>query len=151
VTQIDRSTKFLFTKTINKKSEVDDHFKFVRAHILTQIGVRTKLFVSDGEGKYLSGDFQYYLKAKGILHQQTPTNTPQRNPFSERMNLTILNIVRCIMLEPNVPKHLWGEAVIFTTYLINCTISKGETKSRYELLYGKKPNVDHIHKFGTYV
>ena len=149
VTYICTETKYIFIVPIAKKSDIDESFKNVRAYIFNQINERIKRFISDGEGKYTSNDFQAYLKSKGIVHQQTPLDTPQRNPMSERINLTILNILRAIMT--NVPKKLWSEACNYIEYLLNCTIEKGQSISKYERFHQKKPDLKHIHRFGTYV
>jgi hypothetical protein len=51
----------------------------------------------------------------------------------------------------NIPKKLWSEACNYTQFLLNCTIEKGQTQSRYERFYGIRPSLKHIHRFGTYV
>jgi hypothetical protein len=149
VTYICKAVKFFFIIPIAKKSDVSQAFKDVRAHINTQLNNKVKRFIRDGESTYTSKEFQAYLRSKGIIHQQTPLDTPQRNPISERGNLTILNIFPAIMLD--VPKDLWSEACNYTQYLINCTIEKGQTLSRFERLYGIRPSLKHIRRFGTYV
>jgi hypothetical protein len=149
VTFIDKESDFVFGKTIVRKSEVMEEFLAVRSYILTQIENRVKRFVSDGEGKYVSNDFQSYLKKKGIVHEQSPAYTPQRNGVSERKNLTIMNRVRAILIEKNVPSFLWGEAFNYLLYVMNRSVRKEEEMSRYEKLHGTKPSLKHIHEFAT--
>lgn len=149
VTFIDKESDFVFGKTIARKSEVMDEFVAVRAYIQTQLENRMKRFVSDGEGKYVSGEFQSYLRRKGVVHEQTPPYTPQRNPISERKNLTIMNRVRAVLNEKKVPSFLWGEAFNYVLFVMNRAVRKGEEMSRYEKLHGVKPSMKHVHEFAT--
>ena len=56
---------------------------------------------------------------KGIQHQSTCPHTPQQNGVSKRKNRQLLEVSRALMLSMNVPKYLWGEAVLTAAYLIN--------------------------------
>jgi len=38
---------------------------------------------TDGGEEYMTGDFQRWLKARGIHHEVTNTNTPQKNGVVE--------------------------------------------------------------------
>lgn len=151
VIYIDKYSNFIFGTTIKRKEEAGIEFEKVKEYILTQLGKRVKSFVSDGEGIYISNDFQEMIKLSGIEHYQTPTNTPQRNSLSERYHLTIMNLVRAVLFDSGLPNDLWGEAFNYVLYVLNRMVKRGNDKSRYEMLYGKKPNIDHIHKFGNYV
>nr|CAN83808.1 hypothetical protein VITISV_026963 [Vitis vinifera] len=43
----------------------------------------------------------------------------QQNRVAERKNRHLMEVARSLMIASNVPKQLWGEAVLTTTYLIN--------------------------------
>jgi len=45
--------------------------------------------------------------------------TPQLNGVAERMNRTLLEKARCIILHSGVNKKLWGEAILSSTYVTN--------------------------------
>ena len=57
----------------------------------------------------------------------TPKTTcpysPQQNGVFERKNRHILEVTRSLLINGNVPSHLWGEAVRSAVYLINRTPS----------------------------
>ncbi|XP_071740533.1 uncharacterized protein [Rutidosis leptorrhynchoides] len=55
----------------------------------------------------------------GIIHQTTCPHTPQQNGVSERKNRILLEITRALMIESNVPRSFWPEALATTTYLVN--------------------------------
>lgn len=49
----------------------------------------------------------------------------------------------------NIPNYLWGEAVRHATYLINHIGTRTLVdQTPYEVLKGKKPNVEHLRVFG---
>jgi len=47
------------------------------------------------------------------------TYTPQQNGLAERMNMTLLERVRCMLLGAGLSKSFLGEAVSTAAYLIN--------------------------------
>ena len=102
VIYIDKYSNYVFGCAIRKKSEAGIEFEKVKEYILTQLGKRVKSFVSDGEGIYVSNDFQEMIKLSGIDHQKTPLNAPQRNSLSERCHLIIMNLVRAVLYDSEV-------------------------------------------------
>ena len=78
-----------------------------------------KCLRSDGGGEYFSNEFSRFLDEQGIKRQFTCRYTPQQNGVSERKNRHLLEVARAIMFTMNVPKYLWGDAILTATYLIN--------------------------------
>lgn len=75
--------------------------------------------------------------------------TPQQNGLAEKMNKTILERVRCMLLTANLPKSLWGEAVNTTAYLINrCPSTALNFKVPEEIWSGVASNFKNIKVFG---
>ena len=66
---------------------------------------------------------QFFLE-KGIVDQSSCVDTPQQNGLAERKNKHLLEVTRALLFTNQVPKYLWGEAVLTTTYLINRTPNK---------------------------
>ena len=60
----------------------------------------------DNGGEY-HGPFDAYRK-HGIVHEKTPPKTPQLNGLVERMNRTLLEKVRCMLSNAQLPKHCLG-------------------------------------------
>ena len=75
--------------------------------------------VSTSFTEYVNDQFEDYLTSYGIIHQTTCPNTPEQNGVAERKNRHLLEVTRCLMLQMNVPKFLWSDAVMTATYLIN--------------------------------
>lgn len=54
------------------------------------------------------------------------------------------------MLEKNVPKEFWAEAVNTAVYLLNRLFTKAlNKKTPFEAWYGVKPDVAHLKVFGS--
>ena len=52
------------------------------------------------------------------MHQTSCVRTPQQNGIAKRKNGPILAIASALMLQMNVPKLFWTDAVLTATYLL---------------------------------
>jgi hypothetical protein len=75
---------------------------------------------------------------------------PQQNGVAERMNMTILNMVRSMMFFKNVKLMFWVDAVLCAVYIKNrCPSHALKNKTPYEMWYGHIPSVRHLRVFGS--
>lgn len=87
-------------------------------------------------------------KIKGIKHQTTCPEIPQRNMISERKNRHILNITRSIIFKINVPCKFWPQTVACTCHLMNRTPSIGlKGKGPFEIIRGKSVSIERLKVF----
>lgn len=63
------------------------------------------------------------MQSEGIIHQTSCTHSPQQNGIAERKNKQLLEVVRALLVEGNVPCKFWGEALNSAVYLVNRTPS----------------------------
>ena len=68
-----------------------------------QFGKSIKAIQSNRGGKYLSQEFDNHLKECGIVSQLTPLGIPQWNGVSKRRNRTLLDMVRSMMSQVDLP------------------------------------------------
>jgi transposase InsO family protein len=66
----------------------------------------------DNGREYLSEEIKDYFRSKGIVYELTVPYTPEQNGAGERLNRTILDKVRCMLLDSNLPKLFWVEAIL---------------------------------------
>uniref|UniRef100_A0A2N9GF06 Integrase catalytic domain-containing protein n=1 Tax=Fagus sylvatica TaxID=28930 RepID=A0A2N9GF06_FAGSY len=82
-----------------------------------------------------------FLSLEVLYIKHLVFRTPQQNGIAERKNGPILAIARALMLQMNVPKLFWADAVLTAAYLLNrmpSRILKG--KSPFEMFFpGKNP------------
>ena len=91
------------------------------------------------------GPFAKYLQECGIDAQYTMLHTPQQNRIAERRNHTLLDMVRCMLINSSLLEFLWGEFLKTATYILNQVPSKYVPKTPYELWSQKKPSLHHFH------
>ena len=119
VTFIDDHTRLCWVYLMHEKSEVPNIFKSFSQLVETQFDTKISILRSDNGTEYFNKNLNEFLTNKGIQHQSTCPNTPQQNGTAERKNKHLLEVARAIMFESNVPKYLWGDAVLTAAYLIN--------------------------------
>ncbi len=67
----------------------------------------------------MSNNFKKYLSDHGIQHQLTLAYTPQQNGVAERMNRTLMNLVRSMLHHKRIDKRFWAEALATAVYVRN--------------------------------
>ena len=96
----------------------------------------------------MSHEFSNHLKSCGIVSQLTPPGTPQRNGVSERRNRTLLDMVRSMMSQSDLPLSFWGYALETTAQTLNRVPSKSVVKTPYEMWNGKSPKLSFLKIWG---
>ena len=95
-----------------------------------------------------------FCSTQGIKRQLSTSYTPQQNGVAERKNRTLMNMVRCLLVEGRMPRSFWTEAATWSVHIINRSPTAAVTnKTPEECWTGHKPNVAHFRIFGcvTYV
>ncbi|GJT20455.1 retrovirus-related pol polyprotein from transposon TNT 1-94 [Tanacetum coccineum] len=86
----------------------------------------------------------------GIMQQFSIARTPQQNGVVERRNRTLVEAARTMLIFSRLPEFLWAEAVATACFTQNRSIiNTRHNKTPYELLRGRKPNVEYFHVFGS--
>lgn len=112
-------------------------------------GKNIKVLRTDNGGEYTSKEFENYLKKEGIKHEYTVPKTPEQNGVAERMNRTLVEMVRSMLSDSKLPKKFWAEALSTASYIRNRSPTNAvEGMTPYEVLKGRKPNVKHLRIFG---
>ncbi len=111
--------------------------------------MKIKRLCSDRGGEYTSADFDWYLKEQGTERRLTMHDTPQHNGVAESLNRRLLEHVHAVLHHSGLPKHLWGEATLFATWLKNRTSTRAlGNVMPYEQLHGQKPNLAGVPEWG---
>ena len=112
-------------------------------------GAAVRTVRTDRGGEYMSHELAQYFTDKGIQHQLTAPYTPQQNGAAERLNRTLMERVRAMLQDMQLPQHLWAEAVVAANYARNRSPSLDRTQTPWELLMGSKPDVSMLRVFGA--
>nr|GEU86688.1 hypothetical protein [Tanacetum cinerariifolium] len=78
----------------------------------------------------------------------TPPYTPQHNGVSERLNRTLLDMVRSVMNLTTLLLSFWDYALESATSILNMVLTKKVDKTPYELWYEKVPNLSYLKVWG---
>ncbi|GBP22524.1 Retrovirus-related Pol polyprotein from transposon TNT 1-94 [Eumeta japonica] len=103
----------------------------------------------DDYSKKVNSSFSEFLKSNGIIHQTTTPYTPEQNGVSERMNRTLVEKAKCLLINANLPKMYWAESIHTAAYLINRSPTRSlKYKTPEEIWTRKKPKIHHLKVFG---
>lgn len=151
VTFTDLKSGYCTVYFMRTKDETKKYVKFFVERMKTLKNDKPKTIRSDRGGEYLDGELQEYLALEGIKFESTVGYAPQQNGVSERKNRTLMEAARTLLADSKLPKSFWAEAVHHSNYVFNRIVSRKQDKSPFERFYGRKPSLDEIHAFGTYV
>ena len=94
--------------------------------------------------------FKTFCADKGTAHQLTNPYTPEQNGVSERLNRTLIESARSMLIHAKMQLTFWAEAVNTAVYLHNRSpTSTLKDKTPFESWFGKKPNVSNLKVFGS--
>ncbi|GKA48756.1 retrovirus-related pol polyprotein from transposon TNT 1-94 [Tanacetum coccineum] len=75
------------------------------------------------------------MEASASVKKWSVLGGNRQNGLAEQMNRTLLNKVRCLLIQSSLPDSFWAEATVTTSYLINRSLSTTlEKKTPYEML-----------------
>jgi hypothetical protein len=93
-----------------------------------------------------------FYKDVGIKRELTTPYNPQQNDVVERNNITILEAVKTMIHDQDIPMCLWAEATMVVVYVYNrLSHSALGLKTPEEMFTRKKPEVSHLKIFGCLV
>ena len=96
-----------------------EKFKEFKALIENLSDKKIKTLRSDNGGEYTSKEFEAFCKDAGIRRELTTPYNPQQNGVAERKNRTIMEAVKTMIYDQDLPMHLWAEAARTTVYVQN--------------------------------
>ena len=88
---------------LKSKNQVFEKFVEWKALVETSGGRKLKTLRTDNGGEYTSAEFTMYLKKEGVHHEFTVPKTPQQNGVAERMNRTLVEAVRSMLSDAQLP------------------------------------------------
>ena len=149
LTFTDDKSRYTWVYPLKRKDQVFDQFLKWKSLVENSCGKRLKTLRSDNGGEYTSNKFEAYLTKEGIRHECTIPKTPEQNGVAERLNRTLVESSRSMLLDAKLPKKYWAEAISTAVYLKNrCPTKSIKDMTPYEAWHGVKPRVDHLRVFG---
>ncbi|GJS95867.1 retrovirus-related pol polyprotein from transposon TNT 1-94, partial [Tanacetum coccineum] len=105
---------------------------------------------TDNGTEFKNATLKAHYEKLGSMQQFLTARTPQQNGVVERRNRTLVEAARTMLIFSRLPEFLYAEAVATACFTQNQSIiHTRHNKTPYELLRGRKPNVEYFHAFGS--
>ena len=148
-TVLDDSTGYSIVIPFARKSEVAEVVIKTFTMLERSLDRKIKAVRTDNGSEYVNSTLTEYFAAQGITHQTSAPYTPEQNGAAERLNRTLLERTRCMLIDSGLPPSLWAEAMSTASYLRNLSPSLHHTETPAQLMYGEVPHVGHLRVFGA--
>ncbi|KAL2238396.1 UNVERIFIED_CONTAM: Retrovirus-related Pol polyprotein from transposon TNT 1-94 [Sesamum indicum] len=146
---IDNYSRKVFVFLMKHKSEVFEKFTKWKSLVENQTGKKVKTLRTDNGLEFCNKDFSNLCDKFGIKRHKTNPYTPQQNGVAERMNRTLLDKVRCMLISSGLPKSFWGEAILTAAHLINLSPSVPLSGKTPDFVWNdRKPDISYLRIFG---
>nr|AAZ28935.1 polyprotein [Phanerochaete chrysosporium RP-78] len=102
----------------------------------------------DNGTEFINNEFLQYCKSQGIVVETTAPYSPAQNGVAERLNRTLRESARAMLLAAELPRKFWPEAVSYACLIKNRlphAALKGMTP--YQALTGEKPDLSLLREF----
>ena len=146
---IDDFSRKSWTIPLRRKSDTKVALKEWISINENQSGKKVKKLRSDNGGEYIDEELGRWLREHGILHQTIPARSPQSNGVAERMNRTLQDRARSMLVGAGLGGGFWVEAIGTASYIRNRGPVEGLSKTPDELWSGKVPSVKHLRAYGS--
>jgi Reverse transcriptase (RNA-dependent DNA polymerase)/gag-polypeptide of LTR copia-type len=149
---IDSSTRYVWVYPMRTRDEapakVVEWAKWMKARSFEPKGYYT--LRSDNDSVFASSDM---LSAISEFRLVREFSAPHGHvPAVERVIQTLSDRVRCMLYHNNVPLTLWAHALVYSAFVVNRTVCASDKRhTRYERLFGTKPNLSKLRTFGCNV
>lgn len=145
LTLVDDCIRTTWLYLVSLKFESSMHIPTFFSMIDTQFHDKIKCIKSDNASDLKL--LEFFIN-KG--HKFSFVATPQQNSVVERKHQHILEMVRALKFQSNIPIHFLGDCVLIFVCLINrlhCPLL--HNKSPYEQLFHHPPFYEHLKTFGS--
>ncbi|KAG3105624.1 hypothetical protein PC121_g374 [Phytophthora cactorum] len=109
---------------------------------------KVKPILSDKGGEFFNEEIDAWYDAKGIEHVKVGPKSSQLN-LCERSHQSLEGMTKATLAHAGFPRSLWPEAIRNAAYVKNRVYNKGTKGIPYEMMFGVKPDIHHIRKFGA--
>ncbi|GJY47529.1 putative ribonuclease H-like domain-containing protein [Tanacetum coccineum] len=141
--------RFSYVFFLAIKDETSGILKTFITEIENQLDYKVKVIRSDNGTEFKNSIMNQFCEMKIIKREFSVARTPQQNDVAERMNRTLIEAARTMLVDSKLPTTFWVKAVNTASYMLNrVLVIKPHTKTPYELIRGRTPLIDFMKPFG---
>jgi transposase InsO family protein len=149
VSFIDDYSRKTWIYLLKSKDEVFNKFKELKVLIENLFERKIKILRSNNGGEYTSKEFVNFYRDVGIKRELNTPYNPQQNGVAERKNGTIMEAVKTMVHDKDLPMCLWAEVAMAYVHVQNrLSHSALGFKTLEEMFTKKKSEVSHLKIFG---
>lgn len=151
ITFVDAKSRTYFSYLLRTKDEAFGVFKRFQTWIERQSGRKMKVLRTDNAKEFISTEFSLHLAEEGIEAQTTVPYCSVQNALVERSHYSLMDAVRAMLHRARLAKRFWGAALMCASYTSRFWPHPEPAladKTRWEVLTGEVPSVEHLRVFG---
>jgi hypothetical protein len=97
----------------------------------------------------VNAEFKSYVTTKGTIHELTAAHSLSSNGIAERLMHTLLDYARAALMQHQLLKFLWQEAIAHVNVIKNQVPTQATKKTPHELFFGTKAKIARLEEFGS--
>lgn len=144
---VDEFSDYTEVRPLRKKSEASPEAIAILKSLSNQANLAVKRVRTDG-GTEFHG-LAKWCKDQGVSHEVTVPYVHQMNGKVERMNRTLQDRVRCMLVDAKLDPEWWALALDTASYVRNRCPVAGKLLTPHEAMFNKKPDISHLKVFGS--
>lgn len=146
---VDEYSSYCQIIPIHQKSAITQELINVIAGWERQCNANVNVVWTDRGTEFLNKKLHGYCAENGIHTEMSEAYTPQGNGTVERMNRTIKEKARTLLLGVNADDCLWNEAVKTAAHLHNILSTCEKSKTPYEAFTERVPDKSDLRRWGV--
>ncbi|GKC05077.1 retrovirus-related pol polyprotein from transposon TNT 1-94 [Tanacetum coccineum] len=147
---VDDYSRFTWVYFLRTKDEASDMIIDFVNQVQRNLKALIMTIRTDNGTEFKNEKLRSFYAKLGIVHKTLIARTPQQNGVVERRNPTLVEAARTMLIFSKAPEFLWPEAIATAYFTQNHSIiHTRHNKAPYELIHGRKPNVQYFHVFGS--
>ncbi|GJS61094.1 integrase, catalytic region, zinc finger, CCHC-type containing protein [Tanacetum coccineum] len=147
---VDDYSRFTWVYFLRTKDEAPDMIIDFVNQVQRNLKASIMTIRTDNGTEFKNEKLRSFYAKLGIVHKTSIARTPQQNGVVERRNRTLVEAARTMLIFSKAPEFLWAEAIATACFTQNRSIvHTRHNKTPYELIRGRKPNVQYFHVFGS--
>ena len=138
---VNDTSQYTTVEFLKTKSQASQYIKNYMTYLLA-CGKSPCAIRMDRGSEFVNKDLKSWCHSKGIRYQMTALYSPSQNGVAERMNQTLGELSRAMLISLGLLEFLWEPTIAHATYVQNMSYTKFIPSSTpYELWHDEKPDV----------
>jgi transposase InsO family protein len=139
---VERSTRFVIAMAVKKEISAEECAEILVSKIVSKFGLVSEI-VSDRDPRFTAKVYREMCFKLGVTQSMSTSHHPQTDGLTERMNSTILQVIRTMIMEADAHEDEWERFLPTATMSINNTPCSATGASPHYLMFGYHPVLPH--------